>query len=382
MGSNARSALVVGVEAVVALTVLALVAGSVLGQPILLGYVETGSMSPTLEPGDGFVAVPADVAGEVDRGDVVVFEAEELNGGGLTTHRVVGETDRGFVTKGDANPFTDQEGDEPPVKRAQVVAVAWRAGGDVVVIPELGTVVETTGGALTAVQTRLAAAFGTRSLLGVQGLAYLLFGASVLAYVLLGLFEDGTDRERQRERETGTSTVLVVVGLMALVVAGATAGMVAPSGTQQLGVVSAESDSPGARVIATGTSETVEYSVHNAGLVPVDVFLETSDGATVTPDRLQVASRTTVNTTLTLSAPPETGYYRRFVTEYRYLSVLPSAHLEALYDVHPWAPIVVIDVLLAVPVGIFVGTGLGRSRLRTRSREKQSRLHRLYTRVK
>ncbi|MFC7027323.1 hypothetical protein ACFQH8_07015 [Halomicroarcula sp. GCM10025710] len=47
MGSNARSALVVGVEAVVALTVLALVAGSVLGQPILLGYVETGSMSPT-----------------------------------------------------------------------------------------------------------------------------------------------------------------------------------------------------------------------------------------------------------------------------------------------------------------------------------------------
>jgi signal peptidase len=338
-------------------------------------------MSPTLEPGDGFVAVPAQVAGPVSEGDVVVFEAEQLHGGGLTTHRVVGETDRGFVTKGDANPFTDQDGDEPPVKREQVVAVAWQVGGDVVVVPDLGTVVEATGGALTTVQTRLAATLGTQSLLGVQGLAYLLFAGSVLAYVLLGLFEDGTDRERQRQRETGTSSALVVVGLMALVVAGATVGMVVPSGTQQMGVVSAETDAPGARVIATGTSETARYPVHNAGLVPYDVFVETSDGATVAPDQLRVGSQTTVNATLTLSAPPETGYYRRFVTEHRYLAVLPPAHLETLYDAHPWAPIVVIDALLAVPVGILARLGLGRGRVRSRSREAPSRLRRLAARL-
>jgi len=48
--------------------VLSLVAGQLLGQPILLSFVETGSMQPTLDPGDGFVAVPASLAGPVGVG--------------------------------------------------------------------------------------------------------------------------------------------------------------------------------------------------------------------------------------------------------------------------------------------------------------------------
>ncbi len=60
------------------LVVLSLVIGQLLGQPILLGYVTSGSMSPTLNTGDAFVAVPAPVAGEIEPGDVIVFEAVEL----------------------------------------------------------------------------------------------------------------------------------------------------------------------------------------------------------------------------------------------------------------------------------------------------------------
>ncbi len=113
-------------EVIVAALVIAMIAGQLLGQPAVVGYVETGSMSPTLEPGDGFVAVPAALAGPIEEGDVVTFRAEQLHGGGLTTHRVVGETERGYVTRGDANPFTDQDGVEPPVKDDQIVAVAWQ----------------------------------------------------------------------------------------------------------------------------------------------------------------------------------------------------------------------------------------------------------------
>ena len=39
--------------------VLALLLGQLLGQPILLGFVSTGSMEPTMNAGDGFVAVPS-----------------------------------------------------------------------------------------------------------------------------------------------------------------------------------------------------------------------------------------------------------------------------------------------------------------------------------
>jgi len=78
---------------------LALVVGpdrrQLLGQPILLGYVATGSMEPTMDAGDGFVSVPSAVTGDVEEGDVVVYQARELHDGGLTTHRVVGETEEG-----------------------------------------------------------------------------------------------------------------------------------------------------------------------------------------------------------------------------------------------------------------------------------------------
>jgi len=120
--------------------VVAMLVGQQLGQPVLLGFVVTGSMAPTLEPGDGFVAVPPAFAGEIEEGDVVTFDARELEGGGLTTHRVVGETEEGYVTRGDANPFTDQDGPEPPVQDAQIVAVAWQLDDEVVTIPRLGTV--------------------------------------------------------------------------------------------------------------------------------------------------------------------------------------------------------------------------------------------------
>ncbi|ESP89557.1 signal peptidase I [Candidatus Halobonum tyrrellensis G22] len=345
--------------------------GSLLGQPVLLSYVETGSMSPTLDPGDGFVAVPAQLAGPVEEGDVVTFRAEELHDGSLTTHRVVGETDRGFVTRGDANPFTDQDGEEPPVKRAQVVAVAWAPGGDVLVIPGVGAVVTGTQSALRAVQVRLSTLLGTRSLFGVQGLAYLLFGASVVWYLLAERGADDRRRERSRERESGVDARLFAAGFALLLVVGATAAMVAPAGTQTFGVVSAESDSPGLGVIERGGSESAAYSVRNGGVLPVVVYLDpASEGVAVDPATLSVPPRTTVNATLTLSAPPETGYYRRFLTEHRYLALLPRSQIAALYRLHPWAPVVAIDALLGVPFYLLGVVLLGTGRVRFRSRER------------
>jgi len=356
----------------VVLVVVALAAGQVLGYPVLLGYVETGSMEPTMEPGDGFVSVPAPLAGDVEEGDVVVFRAEELQGGGLTTHRVVGETDRGFVTRGDANPFTDQDGEEPPVKDAQIVAHALQVNGEVVVIPNLGTGVTALQDALGDTQRQLAAATGSRSLLGAQGLTYLLFALSALLYVVDLLIDDGRsrDRSRSRERDSGVSPGLVVAALAAVLVVSATAAMVVPAGTEQFGVVSAEFDSENPTVIRQGESSTFDYRVANGGLVPVVSYLEpASEGVAVEPGRLRVASRGTATADLTLSAPEETGYYRRYVTEHRYLLVLPVSVVDALYDVHPWLPIVAVDSVLASVIAL-LGLGLLRGRrVRVRSRE-------------
>jgi len=253
------------------LVVASLIVGQYLGQPVLLSYVETGSMQPVLSPGDGFIAIPAPIAGGIGVGDVVTFDAQEIEGGGLTTHRVVEETERGYVTRGDNNPFTDQDGGEPVVQEADIVAKALTVGGGVVVIPHLGTVAMGFQSALDSVQTWLAVTFGVRSLQGTQGLAYIFFGLSAVAYAVDWYLDRGSreTRERDRSRDDGTS-VFAIVGVLALVLmATATAAMVVPGGSQEYGVVSAEFESENPTVIERGTSQQLEYVVPNAGLVPV-----------------------------------------------------------------------------------------------------------------
>ena len=124
-----RRMLSLGVEIIAIILIASLIAGQVLGYPVLVGFVETGSMAPTLNPGDGFIAVPTAVAGEISENDVVVFRAQQIQGGGLTTHRIVDEAERGYITRGDANPFTDQDGDEPPVREEQIVAKLFQPAG-------------------------------------------------------------------------------------------------------------------------------------------------------------------------------------------------------------------------------------------------------------
>jgi signal peptidase len=365
------------------LVVLSLVAGSILGQPILLSYVETGSMSPTLEPGDGIVAVPTEIAGPIEEGDVVVFQSQEVQGGRLTTHRVVRETDRGYITRGDANPFTDQANGEPPVKRAQIVAKALQLNGDVLVIPSLGVAVEGVQSVLSTVQRTLGGLFGTRLLLGPQGLAYLFFGISVVWYIV-GEWPKSNQKRSQREtsRTEGADPRLYIAAFAILLVLGATAAMVGPTGTQEYGIVSAEFDSESPTVIPRGEFTTLSYPVANGGFVPTVSYLEpASDGVEVRPREVSTGPRAVTNATVTLHAPPETGYYRRFVVEHRYLDVLPRPVLQSLYGVHPWAPIIIIDALIGIlfySLGIvLVGTGRVRNRSRTSALSLATRLRRI-----
>lgn len=381
--ASLRRYLRLGLTLAVVLVAVSLVVGNLLGQPILLSYVETGSMAPTMEPGDGFVAVPPAIAGEVGTGDVVTFQAQEINGGGLTTHRIVEETDRGYITRGDANPFPDQDDDEPPVRSEQIEAVAWQPGGEVLVIPHLGTAIQTMRGSIQTLQVRLAGLFGTRSLLGLQGLTYLLFGATVVLYVLDLSLSSGEDRERDRERDTGTNTRLLIAAMAVGLALAATAAMAAPAGSQEYTLVSAEFESDSPFVVEQGTSTTTEYTVGNSGLLPVVTYLEPEgDGVDVQPRELRVEPRTVRNATLTLSAPPETGAYRQYVIEHRYLAVLPPSVIRGLYDVHPWLPIVAIDALIIVPFYL-VGTRIvGTGRIRSRSSDRPSWLARILSRYR
>ncbi|ESS02959.1 MAG: signal peptidase I, archaeal type [uncultured archaeon A07HR67] len=139
------------VDALVAATVLLAVMtilGSVLGLSAGVAYVETESMSPTLEPGDGFILIPSALVGPPEAGDVIVFEAKELRGGGPTTHRIVGKTERGYITQGDNNNAPDQATDEPAVQETQITGRVLQIDGTVISIPYVGAATQMTNGLL------------------------------------------------------------------------------------------------------------------------------------------------------------------------------------------------------------------------------------------
>lgn len=340
-----------GLQLALVVCLCGLIAGQVLGQPVLLGFVETGSMEPEIDAGDGFVAVPSALAGEPEVGDVVVFEAQEIEGGSLTTHRIVDERSEGYVTQGDANPVTDQDGDEPPVRDEQIVAHAWGPGESAVSIPHLGTVVMSVGAVLEGTQGWLASVFGTTFFLEPAGLAIVLFALSAALYARETVRER---RERSRSSRLGRDdgpppidphTICVVLAVLIVLVA--MAAMVLPGGTHTYDVVSAEVDSDRAGVIQQGTSDELTYEIPNTGFVPVVSYVSsTDDRASVAEERSTVGPRDEAETTVTITAPEETGYYPTSVTEHRYLYVLPVSVIDTLYEGNPWLPTVVISGLL------------------------------------
>lgn len=363
-------------EVLVVLVVVTLVAGQLLGVPILLSYVETESMEPTMGAGDGFVAIPAEVSGSIEEGDVITFQAQELHGGGLTTHRVVAVTDQGYVTMGDGNPATDQDGSEPYVTDGQVVAKALQIGDTVVVIPLLGTGVGMIQSATSSLQYGLAVLLGTDRVLGTDGLAVALLVVGVLIFTFASLRGANTN-ERMREtgrsrRRSNTYSGLWLLAMLAVFLSLVTGGaMMSLSTTDQLEIHSVGYASDRPDVMEHGTNDTWNYTMYNGGAIPtVSVLEPTSEGVETDLHSVRLDRGEAVNATITVSAPPETGVYIRSVRSYHYFAVLPYSTIRTLHEIHPWLATGTITAVLVtvfmLPVTVLLGTGTVRTRRRSR----------------
>lgn len=347
--------------------VASLLLGAVLGQPILLSYVETGSMEPTIDTGDGFVAVPTVLAGGVQEGDVIVYEAEELQGGGLTTHRVVDETEAGYVTQGDANPFTDQDGPEPPVTDEQIVAEALQIGGTVVTIPALGIAIGAIQDGVLGFQSAFAEAVGFGDSLDRQGSGVLLFSIGFALFALTFLLDNGAERTTERSRQRGTllNTRTVTVLLLAAVLVPANLAMVAGGGTQQLTIDG--SDVAQNPEIDPGEDATWEIGVDNFGLVPVVlVFDGQSAGTTVLDEQLTVGPGDATTLSVSATAPGPSERTTLSVTEYRYLHVLPASVIRALHSVDPLLALAAVNGVLGGGTLAVLGRIVGFGTIRVR----------------
>ena len=107
---------VLGAVPLIAVWVVAVLAASVIAALLGSGYrayvVRTGSMTPTLSPGDVVIDRPAT---DVAVGEVVTFTSDGPDG--LTTHRIDAVSGDEIRTKGDAN----RTADVAPVSASSIV---------------------------------------------------------------------------------------------------------------------------------------------------------------------------------------------------------------------------------------------------------------------
>jgi len=318
------------------LVVVALLVGQLLGHPILLGYVTSDSMEPTIDANDGFVAVPAAVTEDPSPGDIVVYEATD---GELVTHRVVNETADGYVTRGDANPVTDQDQGDPPVTEDRIVARAMQLDGTVLTIPALGAGAAKLDTAVITAQQWVWDMTGIQ-LNGINGVATALLVVSFVGYVL----ETVRDRRRSaldtRERinDVDVNPHQLVIAFSLFIVIGASAAMLVPAGAQSMTLVSSQPAPDGDLIVEPdGTTET-SYQISNSGFSPIVVYLESGEGVDLERKTVVVSGKDSAAVEATLEAPEETGHFERSIYERRYIHVLPRSVIGWLYDVHPWLP--------------------------------------------
>lgn len=343
------------ITAVLVLVALALVVGELLGQPLLLGYVATGSMEPTLAVGDGFIAVPTVLAGDIGPNDVITYDAQSLDGGGTTTHRVVGERAEGYITQGDANPFTDQDAGEPLVSNAQIHAVVLQLNGEVVVLPSLGT-------GATIIQNGIrsvTALFGVGAA-GQIGVVTTGFGVILISGTLIYGFVTA-DRRRQTTRSTSRSDVmsgwLVVVGLIVILMLPLMTTMMVPTETTTNRLLSMDASiETQSGQITAGETETFPFTVSNSQYIPKVVIVEpASSGIDIINSPVVVSHRESEQVQFSVTAPIETGVFARSYAQYHYLYVLPIPVIGLLHAIHPYVAMMTISVLLTTPVvGLYI----------------------------
>jgi signal peptidase len=117
------------------LVLLVLAVGLTVGGalPIQILYASSGSMEPVISEGDLYFVVESS---DIQESDIVAFDSSQYDE--YVTHRVVDETDEGYITRGDANPSTDQAAGHPPISDRMLIGEVVEVGGAPLTIPGVG----------------------------------------------------------------------------------------------------------------------------------------------------------------------------------------------------------------------------------------------------
>lgn len=341
----------------VASIVFSVVSQQFIGQAWGWTMVSGESMEPALEHGDFTFVVPyfAGKSGLPEAGDIIAFEDEQ---GNRLVHRIVDTTEQGYITKGDANPDTDQEGGQPLVTLARIQGTAASLGSQVVRVPVLGSL------ALRVITAEIR-------------LPIIIAAFSAVAVLLVFYFRGQRRRPRLRPKlrpEGGFkgfySRHKILLKYSAITVIGALilmSGMVRMSSTMDFcyGVSPARQSQPMAisggvnlGIIPAGSEQSRELQVTgNFPVTMVAIFVDQDDALTFSQNPAVVPPRQDTEVEALVTAKGDNiGIHATPVTMLVLPPVLPGKALYQLAQYHQllamFATSVVLMLALTIPAGV------------------------------
>jgi len=261
-------------------------------------------MEPTMDTNDGYLLVPA---GDINEGDVITFRSEGHDDEYLT-HRVVGVDERGYITKGDSNPDTDQATGHDYVQDDDVVGEAFSFRGSVVTVPKLGVILGT-------VEENRALSVGAG--LGI-----------ILLLVLLTAFGSGSSTganpSRNVVRNADLLRPVLLVGFVFVV-----ASVWVSTYTRTLDYVAVGHATEAENILTVGESATRTVLLEGSG-PPFTHRVVSAEGMRIAETGM---NETAVNLTVEIPPPETTGAHTTSVSVHHYPASLPRWAVEKLHSV-------------------------------------------------
>ncbi|MEM3139619.1 MAG: signal peptidase I, partial [Archaeoglobaceae archaeon] len=279
----------------------------ILNAPLLIAYIKSESMSPTLNKNDlVFINI---FDRNFEAGDIVVFNSN----GDWICHRIVKETSEGYITKGDRNIATDQFSGKETVVEGKIVGKIFSLNGEPIHFP-LGSGVEVLESSLA--KNKLLIFF----LLSLGGLL---------------LFTKGKDRRKSGKYFRIKATTLFIISSLLIITVFSLANVV---GFEKKEINYGTTSAGGLREdwVFPGESFSRQVEFENGGSYPYYYRISTNSlnlkfensGFILYPGEKKILE-------VQVFAPEDTSIHTEKIFVAKYIPLLPTELIEAL-DLHPY----------------------------------------------
>ncbi|MCL6572509.1 MAG: signal peptidase I [Bacillus sp. (in: Bacteria)] len=323
-------------------TLIAGIGSAITKKPVLLTVIRSNSMYPVWERGDLVIIENLKEKESIQPRNIVFFKTKEgsLATKGWIAHRVMsGDNQKGFITKGDANEYTDQESvGTGPINREWIAGRALTIGGSPLVIPKMGYL------SLWAEKY--------------QSKPYILPVLAIILACIIAIGEFTAGQKKGKKRHGMELPIMYIIGGVTISVimggtmlaSGQTVNVVYGVSNQSQGVLMGSD----VGMLKVGDEVSRPLSeLSNGGFFPLIGTMTTDDLQIGLSDKnMYLSQEQHLNTTFTVHAE-KPGLYESVIKVGLFYPLLPSSIIYFLAQKSYWLALVLVSIVPGIPLMIY-----------------------------